>query len=93
MQLWPHTNLDCPLDLQRTNPSKTTDERNLLSTPTPTTISKVGRGKSNLLSQFTIHKIRNFWAFLSNHHALQQHITILTKTALVLIIIKKHPLL
>ena len=58
-----------------------------------TTISTVVIGKSNVLRQWTRNKLNNYWEFISNHHDLQQHITIFMNTALVLIIIQIHPLL
>ena len=57
-----------------------------------TTVSKVVSDKSDLLSQWPSHKLRNCWALISNLHSLQRHITILVKTALLLLVIQTHPL-
>ena len=48
---------------------------------------------TNVHSQYNSHNLSNCWAFLSNHHALQRHITIITRTTLVLLITQIHDLL
>ena len=53
-----------------------------------TTVSTVVSGKSNLIGKWTIHNNSSCWAWLYNHYALQRHITILMKTALVLLVRK-----
>ena len=58
-----------------------------------TTVSTVVRGNSNVLRQWTSHNISNYWVLLSNCHSLQRHITILTSTALVLLVFQTNPIL